>query len=119
MKIYISHSVGFDYKKELYPALEHALRSHRVTFPFRDDKVVDSKNVIAECDLVIAEVSRHSTRVGIELGWANMFQVKIMAIHKKSAKISDSIKTVTTHFVPYSNSQDLAAKVALEIQKLE
>lgn len=119
MKIYVSHSVKFDYKKELYPALEHALRSHRVTFPYRDDRVINSKNAIADSDLVIAEVSFPSIGVGIELGWANMFQVKIMAIHKKKATLSRSLQSVTSHFVAYSNSQDLALKVATEIQKLE
>ncbi len=119
MKIYVSHSRGFDFKKKLYPALEHALRSHRLTIPYKDGVFVDSKKDISNSDLVIAEVSMPSTGVGIELGWANLFQVKILAIHKKGTKVPESVKLIAKQVLSYSNSQDLATKIATEIHRLE
>lgn len=119
MKIYVAHArKGFDYKKNLYLPLEHALRYHKVTFPYRDDKAIDSRKIIAECDLVIAEVSFPSTGLGIELGWANMYQVPILAIHKKNAKVSSNVALVAKKLIPYSTSQQLVTKIEHEIHEI-
>ena len=120
MKIYIAHSrKGFDYEKQLYLPLEHALRSHKLVFPYRTEKQMDSKSVIAECDLVIAEVSFPSTGLGIELGWANMYQIPILGIHKKNAKVSQSVARIAKQLMPYNNPHDLVAKIENELNKLE
>ena len=76
MKIYISHSTGFDYQKELYEPIKNSelYNSHEIIFPHdKSSEVSNSKEVIKGCDMVIAEVSYPSTGMGIELGWADGF----------------------------------------------
>lgn len=119
MKIYLAHSRDFDFKTKLYPALEHALRSHRLTVPYKDGVFSDSKKHISSSDLIIAEVSVPSTGVGIELGWANMLQIPIMAIHKKGTKVSSSVQMIAKYTVQYTTSEDLASKITVEINKIE
>lgn len=112
MKIYISHSSNFDYNKELYKPLKDSKLSENniLIFP-HEGEVKNSKPIIKECDLVIAEVSFPSIGQGIELGWADYLNIPILCIYKETAKISSSLKLITNLFVKYSDQDDMIEKI--------
>jgi hypothetical protein len=114
MKVYVAHSSNFDFKSELYnPIRESSLISkHDFFFPHDTDIVFDSKGAIQNVyDVILAEVSFPSTGLGIELGWANDANRKIICIYKKGSKYSSSLKVVSDTFIEYLNSKDMINKV--------
>mgnify|MGYP002622954123 CR=1 FL=1 len=71
MKIYIAHSSKFNFIEKLYNPLKNSkiFEENEVIFPHDDEsKSINTKDIIKECNLVIAEVSEISTGLGIELG---------------------------------------------------
>lgn len=111
MNIYIAHSKNFDFKKELYePIRKSSLNdAHIFILPHeKTNETFNSKKYLKdECDLVIAEVSYPATGLGIELGWADIFEVPIACLTKKGAKLSQSLKAISDNFMRYSDSNEL------------
>ncbi len=122
MKIYVCHSSMFDYVKELYEPLRNSnlSKKYELILPHETSKkTFDSKKMIPSCDLIISEVSYPSTSMGIELGWANKDNKRILFIHKRGFKISNSLREVSSDFIEYSNSDDLIKKALLFIDRLQ
>jgi nucleoside 2-deoxyribosyltransferase len=114
MKIYVSHSKNFDYKKELYEVLEAANLNQEFIFPHKDSNTsFNTKDLLQnkKCDLVLAEVSYPATGQGIELGWADIYQIPIICIYKNQAKIAGSLKIISNTFMEYENTEDLILKL--------
>lgn len=110
MKIYISHSTGFDYKKNLYTPLKKFIPASRLILPHeKSHKPTFTKDIIAkkECSFILAEVSYPSTGQGIELGWASLVDTPIICIYKEKSKISSSLELITSRFIPYKKISDL------------
>ncbi|PIY68691.1 hypothetical protein COY90_04610 [Candidatus Roizmanbacteria bacterium CG_4_10_14_0_8_um_filter_39_9] len=76
--------------------------------PFNTKELFEKK----ECDLVLAEISYPATGQGIELGWANMFQIPIYCIYKKGADISRSALSIVAKNIEYSDSKDLIVQLS-------
>jgi len=113
MKIYFAHSANSEFEKN-YGLLKKSFNK-RVSFIFPYDKrakPINSRQVIKNCDLIFAEVSRPSTGLGIELGWADSFKKKIICFHKKESKISRSLKIISKAIIGYKDAQDLVAKIS-------
>lgn len=124
MKIYVTHSSGFDFKNELYQPLRNSElnNQHQITLPHENSsEPFSSKDFMKECDLILSEVSHPSTGQGIELGWANFYDIPILCIFKNGTKPSDSLKTVSDKFIEYENSEDMIQKVVdyLSLPKLD
>ncbi|MDD2823079.1 MAG: hypothetical protein PHQ59_03265 [Candidatus Daviesbacteria bacterium] len=114
MKIYVTHSSGFDYQKELYQPLRKSKLNnlHEITLPHEFFlEQFNSKEYLKECDLVLAEVSYPSEGQKIELGWASSYKVPIICIYKKGKKISDTLKTASNVFIEYESSEDMIQKL--------
>ncbi len=114
MRIYVTHSKSFDFKKELYlPLRNSSLNSlHEIVLPHeKGDNIFDSKNLIPTCDIIIAEVSYRSTAQGIELGWANTAKVPIICVYKQKTTPSNSIKVVSNIFLEYKDSEEMIKKI--------
>ena len=113
MKIYVGHSSSFDFKQELYRPLRDSEldEKHEIVLPHEDsNELFDSKEFLRnECDLFIAEVSRPSTGLGIELGWADEYDVPILCVHKSGSDVSSSLEAVTDDIEEYENSRDLVS----------
>lgn len=111
MKIYIGHSSSIDYREELYePLRESDLdEEHEIILPDDDsDEPFDSREFLRdECDLFFAEVSRPSTGLGIELGWADEFGVPVLCVHSEEAEISSSVSVVAEDLQKYVSKKDL------------
>ena len=114
MNIYVAHSNNFDYIHKLYEPIKDAksLAMHNFFFPHDEkNKLVKTKEIIKNYDLVIAEVSIPATGLGIELGWADYSGTPILCIYEKGAKFSSSLKFITNNFIEYKNSNDLIEKI--------
>jgi hypothetical protein len=120
MNIYMIHSRNFDFQKDLYNPIKISPLSKKHSFIFPhdgNDELFSSKEFFRkDCDLVIAEVSYPATGLGIELGWANMLNIPIVCILKKDSKITNSLKSVSNHFLEYSNSEELLVRIEEAIQ---
>lgn len=108
-KIYFCHSSEFDYIKELYLPIKGSklYKENEVILPHDGVGRVNSKEIIKECDFIIAEVSYQSTGMGIELGWAESFGKEIICIYKAGQKYSKSLCHISKVFLPYKDSDDL------------
>ncbi len=114
MRIYLSHSRKFDFKKELYEPLENSGLNIDFIFPHKKSETsFDTRSLFIndKPDLVLAEVSNPSLGVGIEIGWANDAEIKIVCIYKNGSKISESLKMVSKTFIEYLDSKDLIEKL--------
>lgn len=122
MKIYVTHSSGFDYQNELYrPLRESDLNNqHEIALPheFSTDQF-NSKEYMKQCDLIVAEASFPSTGQGIELGWANLYEIPIVCVHKQGAKLSSSIKGISDVFLEYGDSQEMIQKLTVYLSTFQ
>ncbi|MEX1997871.1 MAG: nucleoside 2-deoxyribosyltransferase [Candidatus Andersenbacteria bacterium] len=66
-----------------------------------------TKQDIASCDLVIAEVSIASTGSGIELGWANAAGKEVIAFYEGAEEASPAIQFVTKAIHPYITEEHI------------
>jgi hypothetical protein len=111
MEIYVGHSSSINFENELYRPLEQSQVSQRfnLVLPHKDnDQPFNSKKFLGEeCDLFVAEVSEASTGLGIELGWADLFDVPILAVYGEGSDPSNSIKVVADEIKVYSGTNDL------------
>jgi hypothetical protein len=116
MRIYLAHSTSFDYKKELYEPIRKSKlnKVHEIIMPHENsDDLFNSKDFLKKDskNIIVAEISYPSIGLGIELGWANALGNKIICIHKKEAKLSNSVKAVTKNIIVYEKVDDLIEKL--------
>ncbi len=118
MKIYISHSSKYDYKNKIYNPIKQSnlVRENALFFPHDDNKIVNTKEMIANYDLVIAEVTLPATGQGIELGWADYAKTPIVCLYEKGAKISSSLKFITKDFIEYESEIDMINQISKYVQ---
>ena len=114
MKIYISHSTNFDFKKDLYQPIKKVGFNYDFIFPHDKNakqhylkKLFSSK----KCNLIIADVSSPSTGQGIELGWANFYKIPIICIYKQGSNYSKSLTSISKKFIKYKDGEDLVKKL--------
>lgn len=122
MNIYISHSTSFDYERELYQPFKNSplCTLHTLTFPHeRSSEPFNTKNYLATCDLVIAEVSYPSTGQGIELGWASILNVPIIAIHQKGVAVSSSISIVASTIIQYETIDEALDAIMQHVDRTD
>lgn len=115
MKIYISDSSKYDYKNKIYNPIKQSnlVRENTLFFPHDDgNKIVNTKEIIANYDLVIAEVTLPATGQGIELGWADYAKTPILCLYEKGAKISSSLKFITKDLIEYENDIDMINQIS-------
>lgn len=109
MRIYLAHASSFDFQNELYNPLKKSLVFTQHTFILPHDegkKTISSKEIIASCDLVIAEVSFPSTGLGIELGWADDLKKSIVGIYREGVVYSSALNVLTDTFFSYHMSEN-------------
>lgn len=123
MKIYIIHASSYpDYKKNIYEIIRTSAldKSHEIIFPHEKSEVpIKSKDIIGSSDLIIAEVSYPSTGLGIELGWAEVANCKILFVHKDGIKPSSSLRVISSDFIQYTTPDDMVQKLSAWIEENE
>ena len=115
MNIYISHSSKYDYITKLYEPIKKSNlnKANKIFLPHENnDKIKNTKEIISNYDLVIAEVSLPTTGQGIELGWADYAKIPILCIYEKGVNISSSLNFITNQFIEYENIEDMIFKIS-------
>lgn len=122
MKIYVGHSKDYDYINELYiPLRQSRLNAeHEIILPHeKSDKPYNSKELMKTFQLMVAEVSIPATGLGIELGWADVYEIPILAAYKKGQKLSGSVRKTAQYFLEYANSEELIDGIEKTIRLLQ
>jgi hypothetical protein len=121
MKIYIIHASSHpDYKKNIYEIIRTSalVENHEIIFPHEmSEASIKSKGIISSSDLIIAEVSYPSIGVGVELGWAEVDNRKILFIHKEGIKPSSSLSVISSDFIEYTTPDDMVQKLSRWIEE--
>lgn len=121
MDIYVGHSSTLNYKKNLYQPIKDSKLSekHNIVLPHENsDKQFNSREYLEnKCDILIAEVSNPSTGLGIELGWAKIYEVPIICVHTEESDPSSSISKVTDRIKRYQDSEELVEIIEKSISK--
>lgn len=78
----------------------------------------DAKTELQQTDVLVAESSLPSTGQGIELAQAHAVGVPIICFFKTGSKASSSLRFVTNKIIEYSNTNDLFAKLQVELDRL-
>lgn len=88
-------------------------KKHTFILPHENtDKFFNSKDFLKnDCDLVVAEVSYPTTGSGIELGWADIFNIPILCLYRQGSKPSKSLKAITKNIIEYKNKQELISAI--------
>lgn len=116
MKIFVAHASAFEYEQKLYEPIRASELAQMHEFILPEEQKYkgtwNTKEVIGSCDLLIVDVSLPSTGAGIEMGWANAFQIPIVAIYEKGSMPSTVIKYVTKTSFEYDSPADLVTKLS-------
>ncbi len=113
MKIFVAHSSGFDFTTKLYgPLRSSALNTaHEIHLP-QEGKVEEiTRDIIAAADVLLVEVSMPSLGAGIEMGWADAFDIPIIALYEKGTAVSFSIDNVITDRIEYKDEADMIKQI--------
>ena len=122
MKIYIGHSTDLEYMEKLYEPLKDSSigREHEMIFPHDLEEFFNSREFLKKkCDLFVAEVSKPSTGLGIELGWADIFEVTVLSICQEGNEPSSALEAVTEDVTDYRSGKELVEIVENKVRKIE
>ena len=114
MKLYIGHGRDFDYQNELYTPLRTSELASFVDIilPHEDGgKPFHSKTDLQGVDVMLAEISHPSTGLGIELGYADLYQIPIIIAYKAGSQPSSTAKVLGTHAIEYTGPEDLVRQL--------
>lgn len=119
MKIFIAHASSYDFVRELYDPIKHSplVKKYTFIYPMEEGNFQTTRDVIESVDCILAEVSFPSTGQGIELGWANIYEIPIICIYKKGNKYSSSLPKLTKTFITYRDKKDIINKISSALKK--
>ena len=127
MRIYVSHSTTLNYRHSLYSPLKTSVlwQQHYFILPHDEQSdPINSKAIISEVNLVIAEVSYPSTGFGIELGWANIANRPILCLHQfwfpvvaEAISRAGPLLVCTTNFRSVTGENNLPRKCKKELSR--
>ena len=123
MKIFVSHSSAFNFKKELYEPLQRAFLDNpsvNLNLPHSESlQPSRTQKSIGQADLLVAEVSFPSTGSGIEIGWANSKKIPVLAVHKTDHQPSSSVALSADKVTEYCSDNELIYKIKEFIDEME
>lgn len=117
LNIYLSHSKKMDYELELYEPLLNlkiGVENNLILPHSKEYDDVDTKQILINSDILIAEISVSGIGIGIELGRAECNNVKIICILKKGVKCNSSVKR-NFKVLEYKDKNDMISKLEKEI----
>lgn len=109
--VYVAHAKKFPFKKELYePIRSSALNeTYEFIFPHEEsDAPFSSKDFFErECDVLVVEASYSATGLGIEVGWADAYDVPIIIMYKSKHRISGSLVSMSKNIFSYTSLDEM------------
>ncbi len=122
MTMYVSHSADFDFQNELYLPLRNSNlnNQYKIILPQEQNNTLfKSREYFQDqCDFMVVESSYPSPGVGIEVGWADAYEVPIIAIYKRGFGLPESIKVLSKKIIEYSNSDELVSDLEIVLKKM-
>jgi len=120
MKIFVSHATDFNFKDELYAPLRNSVlhQKHELILPHENEGEVSTKDMIRDCDLVVAEVTHHSFDQGLELGWANEAYVTIICFYKSGTDLPKTLHEISDSITEYDSADNMIAKITEVVDSL-
>lgn len=120
MRIYIAHPTSIDYENEIYKLLrnDNFFLTHELILPHENgDAINNSREDYKNYDIVIAECSKPSIGVGIELGWLYDDKKPIYCFVKSGLHPSDAAASIAEKVIEYNNKQDFVDKIKAIVEK--
>ena len=114
MRIYVAHPSDINYTNELYKPLrdDNFFLQHTLILPHEESgRIINHRDDYKNVDIVVAECSKASTGVGIELGWFYDEEKPIYCFYKSGAQPSSAISAVAQKVIEYTDSNDLLYKI--------
>jgi hypothetical protein len=115
MRVCVAHSKDFDFRTELYgPIRESRLNGvHDFVLPHEhSEELFSSKGFFRdECDAIVVEATFPKIGIGIEVGWADAYDVPIIAMHRKGTKLSGSLRPMCREVIGYDGPQEMISKL--------
>ena len=114
MRIYIAHPTDMNYENEIYRPLQSDdfFSQYELILPHEEsNKINNTRDDYKDVDIVIAECSKPSTGVGIELGWFYDEEKPIYCLYKIGTKPSEAVTAIAKEIIEYSDSNDLVEKI--------
>lgn len=123
MKIFISHSTKNNFVDELYTPLQNSEldEKHELILPhaaegeprqgLEEGQSTPIKDVIRDCDLVVAECSDLTFEQGIELGWASGAYVTTICFYKAGTQPSPVLQQLSDNVIAYTSIDEMIKQV--------
>jgi len=109
-RIYIGHSKDWDYQSGLYRPIKESILNNNyiIIFPHtpKGEEFVSERD-LKKVDLFVAEVSLPSTGLGIELGFAHLFKIPILCIHRVGTTVRSSVKRLNCEIYEYAEIDEV------------
>lgn len=120
MRIFVGHSTEIDYKYNLYKPLEESelATQHEFVFAHAGWSSAANKSTITGCDAMLAEVSKPSLDVGIEIGWANSARIPIICLYVSGSRPSDSLRHIAFKMIEYYNKEEMLEGITSVLSRL-
>ena len=109
MIIQLWHSRDSNYLNDLYDPIKNSsfFIDHSWIFPHDGNIHVDSRESLKSVDLFIVDVTNPATGLGIEIGFASVYNTDIIYIYKQWSNISSSLRYITDMYIEYTSTEDL------------
>lgn len=120
-KIYIAHSSGYDFIKNLYQPIKNSKlwETYEFILPHDNrDYHPDSKKEIQDSKVIIAEISHPSTGAGIEIGWADSDNKPIIFIHNHTYNPPAYFNTMTPYVIKYNKPDEIPNLIKQVLEEL-
>lgn len=114
-KVYVSHSSNFDFTSELYQPLKLSNLVNKFDFILPHDGQPyqsGAKDLIKTCAKVVAEISFPSTGSGIEIGWADAFEIPLIILHNNNVTPSRYYYDLAENVLSYGSVEEMITKLA-------
>lgn len=114
MRIYVAHPTNMDYENEIYRPLrsDDFFLQHELVLPHAESsKITNTRDDYKNADVVIAECSKPSIGVGIELGWFYDEGKPIYCFYKAGVRPSGAVAAIAREMIEYTGSDDLVNKI--------
>lgn len=124
MILYVSHPKTVDYKDELYAPLRQSrldniydiiLPNEFSAADYNIRELFEARQVTA----ILAEVSEPSTMQGVELGWASLYNIPIILLHKNTVEIPESLAAISSSVIAYEYLDDVIDDIYQFIQEAD
>lgn len=118
MNIYIGNQ-SEDYKKRLTDALLNSSMAKKHNFIFSENREhgqFDPKECLQSCEIMVADVSHPTILLGIEMGWADNYDVAIICVCSKGTAISSHLTRMSKDIIIYTDTEDLVEELEWMIE---